>query len=143
MLAATLVVLSGTGFLRYQDFSREHQRLAEITRDWEKTLREERQQFAELSAEQERLLELQAAGIDAPPASPTLTQLTVNLPQTMWVTHYSQNYDTADITLSAVRDESDLYNRIGETDHYRIVNLRKNRGYNDTITYFIKLRLKH
>ena len=143
LLAATIILSGITVLLRYQDFAQEHKRLTTISSSWEKLLHEERQQFAELSADNELLQELRSAKIDTPPVSPVLTQLTAALPKTMWVTNYSQNYDFADITLSASKDESGLYNQIGETENYTIVNLRKNRGYNDTISFSIKLKLKH
>jgi len=45
--------------------------------------------------------------------------------------------------LSASKDEPGLYNQIGENRNYAIVNLRKSRGYNDTVSFFVKLRIKH
>ena len=61
----------------------------------------------------------------------------------MWVTNYSQNYDSADLTLSASKDEPNLYRLIGENETYAIMNLRKSRGYNDTVSFFVKLRIRH
>lgn len=143
LFALTIVLLGVVISLRYQDFARERDRLAGIRSAWEKELREERRRFGELSADQELLQELRTAKIDAPFVLPVLGRLTSGLPKTMWVTNYSQNYDSADLTLSASKDEPGLYNQIGENRNYAIVNLRKSRGYNDTVSFFVKLRIKH
>ena len=130
-------------FRRYDDFAGERRKLARIRSLWEKELRSERRRFGELSSDRELLAALRAAKLDTPPVSPVLTRLTGELPKTMWVTNYSQNYDSADLTLSASKDEPGLYNQIGENRNYAIVNLRKSRGYNDTVSFFVKLRIKH
>ena len=143
LFALTIVLLGVVISLRYQDFARERDRLAGIRSAWEKELREERRRFGELSADQELLQELQTAKIDAPFVLPVLGRLTSGLPKTMWVTNYSQNYDSADLTLSASKDEPNLYRLIGENETYAIMNLRKSRGYNDTVSFFVKLRIRH
>ncbi len=143
-----VLLLSCIGFLgavvcsRYLDFAGEKERLREIGVLRENELREERRRFGELSAERETLAELRSAKVDTPPVSPVLSRLSSELPATMWLTSYAQNYDTADLTLSASKDEPGLYNLIGENESYAIVNLRKSRGVNDTISFFIKLRIK-
>lgn len=143
LFALTIVLLGVVISLRYQDFARERDRLAGIRSAWEKELREERRRFGELSADQELLQELRTAKIDAPFVLPVLGRLTSGLPKTMWVTNYSQNYDSADLTLSASKDEPNLYRLIGENETYAIMNLRKSRGYNDTVSFFVKLRIRH
>lgn len=143
LLALTVVLLGVSVFRRYDDFAGERRKLARIRSLWEKELRSERRRFGELSSDRELLAALRAAKLDTPPVSPVLTRLTGELPKTMWVTSYSQNYDSADLTLSASKDEPGLYNQIGENGNYAIVNLRKNRGYNDTVSFFVKLRIKH
>ena len=143
LLALTVVLLGVSVFRRYDDFAGERRKLARIRSLWEKELRSERRRFGELSSDRELLAALRAAKLDTPPVSPVLTRLTGELPKTMWVTSYSQNYDSADLTLSASKDEPGLYNQIGENGNYAIVNLRKSRGYNDTVSFFVKLRIKH
>lgn len=143
LFALTIVLLGVVISLRYQDFARERDRLAGIRSAWEKELREERRRFGELSADQELLQELRTAKIDAPFVLPVLGRLTSGLPKTMWVTNYSQNYDSVDLTLSASKDEPNLYRLIGENETYAIMNLRKSRGYNDTVSFFVKLRIRH
>lgn len=142
VFALVVVLLGVVVTLRYHDFARERDRLAGIRSAWEKELREERRRFGELSADQELLQELRAAKIDTPPALPVLSRLTPVLPKTMWVTNYSQNHDIADLTISASKDEPDLYRLIGENETYAIMNLRKSRGYNDTVSFFVKLRIR-
>ena len=143
LFALTVVLLGVVILLRYQDFARERDRLAGIRAVWEKELREERRRCGELSADQELLQELRTAKIDAPSVLPVLSRLTGILPKTMWLTNYSQNYDSADLTLSASKDEPNLYRLIGENETYAIMNLRKSRGYNDTVSFFVKLRIRH
>lgn len=143
LLALTIVLLGVILSMRYQDFARERKRLAGIRSAWEKELREERLKFSKLSADQELLQELRTAKINTPSVLPVLGRLTSDLPKTMWLTNYSQNYDSADLTLSASKDEPNLYRIIGENETYAITNLRKNRGYNNTISFFVKLRIKH
>lgn len=143
LFALTVVLLGVVISVRYQDFARERDRLAGIRAIWEKELREERRQFGELSADQELLQELRTAKLDTPFVLPVLRRLTSGLPKTMWVTNYSQNYDSADLTLSASKDEPNLYRLIGENETYAIMNLRKSRGYNNTVSFFVKLRIRH
>ena len=143
LLALTVVLLGVSVFRRYDDFAGERRKLARIRSLWEKELRSERRRFGELSSDRELLAALRAAKLDTPPVSPVLTRLTGELPKTMWVTSYSQNYDSADLTLSASKDEPNLYRLIGENETYAIMNLRKSRGYNDTVSFFVKLRIKH
>lgn len=143
LLALTVVLLGVSVFRRYDDFAGERRKLARIRSLWEKELRSERRRFGELSSDRELLAALRAAKLDTPPVSPVLTRLTGELPKTMWVTNYSQNYDSVDLTLSASKDEPNLYRLIGENETYAIMNLRKSRGYNDTVSFFVKLRIRH
>ena len=64
---------------------------------------------------------------------------------------YYTNDNTLNITnsinmensLPTVSNAANLIIQGSETENYTIVNLRKNRGYNDTISFSIKLKLKH
>lgn len=143
LLLPAVVLLFFNVFIRYMNFSEEYNRLRQIRREWMQEQRKEQQKFAKLSTDAELLSQLRSLKLDTPPISPILSQLTSSLPQTIWVTSYTQNYDTVDLMLSSSRDEPGLYNQIGNNAYYGIVNLRKSRGYNNTTSFFVKLKIKH
>lgn len=143
LLMPAVILLAGNVWIRYQDFSREFDRLQRIRKEWKAEQRNEQKKAEKLQAEQEIFSQLRSLKLDAPSVSPILSSLTACLPKTIWITNYSQNYDTVDLMLSAAQDEPGLYNQIGSNACYGIVNLRKSRGYNSTTSFFVKLKARH
>ena len=138
-----VIFLTGNVGIRYKHFAGEYARLQQIREAWKSEQCDEQKRAQTLLSEQEILSQLRSLKLDTPPVSPILSQLTARLPKTLWITSYSQNYDTIDLMLSAAQDEPGLYNQIGSNACYGIVNLRKSRGYNNTTSFLVKLKARH
>jgi hypothetical protein len=62
------------------------------------------------------------------------------LPKHMWITNYVQHGNTIDLTIQSSQDETNFYRHLSQAKSFKIVNLRKSRGGNSTVIFYVKLQ---
>ena len=127
-------------FEKHQNFQAQFSRLRPVTNQLNNELKQAQSRFGKLSTEKELLEQITAQRLNLSPILPDLLELTKKLPDYMWVTNYLQNGEMLDITIEAGKDEPNFYRLLADSKRFKIVNLRKSRGANETVIFYLKLK---
>ena len=140
-----LLVISVTicGFIlwgKYSTFQKEYTVLKSETADKNRQFKQIQSEFGKLSLEKELLDQVKGLNLKMDSLLPFLHELNTMLPKHMWITNYVQHGNTIDLTIQSSQDEPNFYRHLSQAKSFKIVNLRKSRGGNSTVIFYVKLQ---
>lgn len=141
LLLAISVVMYGLVFWgKYSAFQKEYSVLKSETTAKNRQFKQIQNEFGKLSSEKELLEQVNALNLKLDSLLPLLQELNAMLPKHMWITNYVQHSNTVDLTIQSSQDEPNFYRHLSQAKSFKIVNLRKSRGGNSTVIFYVKLQ---
>ena len=141
LLLAISVIIYGLVFWgKYSAFQKEYSVLRSETTAKNRQFKQIQNEFGKLSSEKELLDQLNALNLKLDSLLPLLLELNAMLPKHMWITNYVQHSNTVDLTIQSSQDEPNFYRHLSQAKSFKIVNLRKSRGGNSTVIFYVKLQ---
>ena len=138
-----LISVTMCGFIfwsKYSTFQKEYTVLKSATADKNRQFKQIQSDFGKLSTEKELLDQIKGLNLKMNSLLPLLHELNTMLPKHMWITNYVQHGNTIDLTIQSSQDEPNFYRHLSQAKSFKIVNLRKSRGGNSTVIFYVKLQ---
>ena len=142
-LIASIVLLIKIQIDKFQVFCQENRKISSIIDQHTRIYRTVQQEFSKLSAEKKLLKKMNELKFNLQSVFPLMQELSRMLPSHMWITNYAQHGDIIDLTIESSKDEPNFFRHLSGAKNFQIISLRKSRGGNSTIIFYVKLKGDH
>lgn len=139
LLAAVLILCVCVTYGKYKVFKAECEQYKIVSSQKKQEFKQIEALLGKLRLEKNIWDHLGELNIKLSSILPILQELSVMLPRHMWITNYVQNGNVIDVTVCSSQDELNFFRLLSKAENFKIVNLRKSRGNNSTVMFYIKL----
>lgn len=140
LVAIAIFLLAAVYVEKYNFFSKENLQLSTVITQNTKVFRSIQQDLGNLSKEKELFDKISNLKLNLQPALPLLQELSQMLPGHMWIINYVQHGEIIDITIESSKDEPNFFRHLSGAKNFKIISLRKSRGGNSTVIFYVKLK---